>query len=915
MPLHKVGLGREIEMKSLLFCGAATAVLIAQPVWAQDSAPTASVVEELIVTAQKKEESVQDVPIAVSAFTANAMKAQGIEGARDLVQSVPNISFQRRTQRANFQIRGIGSQLSNVAGDDGVGIHLNNAPLTFNFLAESDFFDVERVEVLRGPQGTLYGRNATGGVVNVITNKPSDQFSASVTADIGNYDSRRLQGYVNVPLNDMFDLRVAAYGLDRSGYTKNTLTGSDVDGRSIRGVRATLGFHPTDNFRAFLMYDSFSEDDSRGGRKQLCAKDVGLTSVLGVPTGVAQASLTQGCLGASVYSAASYGTTNQLSSFSGIIARQTGIQPQDSFLGKTVTSDLREIEMVGRPIYRPRAETWELNADWNFTDDLKLTSLTSYTEIEQYTRYDSTGGYSSVVFPNSPLVPTGTINDPQFGLVDRLQSEQGRDGHNTQFTQELRVQSSFDGPWNFNVGAIYVKFKTHDITYVSTDVLATAAKAISPAIYVDPLRNPDYSGHDYYVALTDYQLSSKAAFGEVYWKATDTLKATLGLRYTEDNKQQNGSQSTLFTPGRGYVYSGLQKVQFTALTGRFNLDWSPELSFTNKTLIYASYSRGYKGGGFNGARVVDLGLSSAYQPEYVNAYEIGTKNTLLDGSLLVNLTAFYYNYKGYQIARPVNRVSYTENIDATIKGLEFEGIWEPVHGLRFNANLGYLDTNIDSGHVVDSFNRTQGNSNYVYGNSTQGGCIYNAQGIASLLSLSAGPSALNALGCGGPATLRTRLTAAGVPTATVNSVVSQVFTYGSDVNLFSNGNGEGVVQNLKGNQLPNAPHFTAAIGAQYKWDLNSDWNATIRGDFYHQSRSEARFNNASFDGLRAWDNVNASVIFNKPSSDLTVQFYVRNALGKDTIVGYDVNDENLGSTRILSILDPRLYGVSITKNW
>ena len=168
-------------MKIYLFAGAAMSLVLTSPVWAQEPTPQAqesSIVDELIVTAQKREESMQDVPIAVSAFSQNAMKAQGIDGARDLVQSVPNVSFQRRNTRTNFQIRGIGSQLSAVGGDDGVGIHLNNAPLTFNFIAEADFFDVERVEVLRGPQGTLYGRNATGGVVNVITDKPNDQFSA-----------------------------------------------------------------------------------------------------------------------------------------------------------------------------------------------------------------------------------------------------------------------------------------------------------------------------------------------------------------------------------------------------------------------------------------------------------------------------------------------------------------------------------------------------------------------------------------------------------------------------------------------------------------------------------------------------------------------------------------------------------------
>ncbi|MGH6998743.1 MAG: TonB-dependent receptor plug domain-containing protein [Phenylobacterium sp.] len=173
--------------KALLASASALALVWSTPVWAQSSG--GNVIEELIVTAQKREESVQDVPIAVSAFSEQALKSQGIDGAGNLVQSVPNLTFTRRALRTNFQIRGVGAQLVSTGGDDGVGIHHNNVPLTSNRLADAEFYDVERVEVLRGPQGTLYGRNATGGVVNIITNKPSDEFDASVTAEFGNFNS------------------------------------------------------------------------------------------------------------------------------------------------------------------------------------------------------------------------------------------------------------------------------------------------------------------------------------------------------------------------------------------------------------------------------------------------------------------------------------------------------------------------------------------------------------------------------------------------------------------------------------------------------------------------------------------------------------------------------------------------------
>ncbi|MES2724161.1 MAG: TonB-dependent receptor [Pseudomonadota bacterium] len=900
----------------LMLSATALALVLGLPqiALAQD-ASKGSLIDELIVTAQKREESVQDVPIAVSAFSEQALKAQGIDGAGNLVQSVPNLTFTRRALRTNFQIRGVGAQLVSLSGDDGVGIHENNVPLTANRIADAEFYDVERVEVLRGPQGTLYGRNATGGVVNIITNKPNDQRSGSFTAEFGNYNSLKYQGYINLPLGDKFALRAAGFALQRDGYTTNSLNGQDIDSRDIWAGRVTLAFNPTDNLRTFLLWETFAEDDSRGARKQLCVKDPGPTSVLGVATGAAQAGLTQGCLAASVYDPNAYGTTNQLSTFSGIIARQIGLQPQDSFLGKTISRDLRQVEVVGQPIYRPRTDLYEFNLEWDLTPGLTFTSLTSYNENENYSRGDSTGGYSSVLFGVTPYTPGGILNDPQFGATDRLQSESGGIGHNEQITQELRLQSSFDGPVNFNVGGIYLDYDAMSITYVATNAATAALKVLVPSGYVDPLREPDFTGHNYFVSLTEYKLKSKAVFGEVYWQATDTLRATLGLRYTDDKKWTRGSGSTLFTPGRGPVFTAEQRVQFKETTGRFNLDWKPDLSFTDETLIYGSYSKGYKGGGFNPPGVVALGLNPSYAPEFVNALEVGMKNTLMDGQLLLNLTAFSYDYKGYQIGRSVNRSVYNENIDAKIKGLELESVWSPIENLKLNANIGYLDTKIEQGVVVDTFNRTRGDSAYIYGNSTSGGCVVRATGVAAILAVPGGAATLANRVCSGPASVTAGLVAAGNTPATAAALAAGMYSYGSNVSLYTSGAGEGVRQNLKGNELPNAPKWTMSLGAQYRWELENGWNVTLRGDYYRQTESFMRYNNASFDRIQAWDNLNASLIVANPDIDLTFQMFVKNAMDEDTIVGFDIADENLGSTRSLFLLDPRIYGIAITKGF
>ncbi|HEY9219695.1 MAG TPA: TonB-dependent receptor [Phenylobacterium sp.] len=900
-------------MRNLLLGASALSLTLGVPAIA--AAQEGTVIEELVVTAQKREESVQDVPIAVSAFSEEALKAQRIDGAGNLVQSVPNLTFTRRALRTNFQIRGVGAQLVSASGDDGVGVHHNNVPLTTNRIADAEFYDVERVEVLRGPQGTLFGRNATGGVVNVLTNKPRDEFEAGVTVEFGNYDSQRHQFFVNVPLGDIFSLRVAGFGLQREGYTRNVLNGQDIDDREIWAGRVTLGFDPSETVRGFLLWDFFTEDDTRGARKQLCAKDVGLTSIGGVPTGAAQVAFTRGCLPASVYNPISFGTTNQLSTFSGIIARQVGLQPVDSFLGKTVSSDLREVEVVGRPTYRPRTDIFELNLEWDVTPALTVTSLTSYNENETYQRGDSTGGYSSVVFPNSALAPGGVLNDPQFGLTDRLISESGGRSHSDQWTQELRLQSDFDGPLNFNIGGIYLDYETNTVTYVATNAATAAVRIVQPLAYVDPLREPDFTGHNYFISYTEYQLTSKAAFGELYWQATDTLRVTLGLRYTDDHKWTRGSGSTLFAAGRGPIFTAPQTVDFKEVTGRFNVDWSPDLSFTDDTLIYASYSKGYKGGGFNPPGVVALGLNPSFEPEFVNAIEVGAKNTLLDGSLLLNLTGFHYNYQGYQIGRSVNRSVYNENIDAKIYGAEFEAVWRPLEALRINANFGWLKTEIEEGIVVDTHNRTLGDPNYVYANSTSGGCILTTAGTAAILATPGGVATLTNSACSGPTAITNGLIARGVAAPTAAALSAGAHAFGANVSRYTSGAGEGLLQNLQGNELPNSPEWTVSIGAQYTWQLGDAWQATLRGDYYRQSESMMRYNNAFFDRIRSWENVNASLMFENSDIDLNVQLFVRNLLDEDTIVGWDINDENLGATRSLFLLDPRIYGVSVSKRF
>jgi outer membrane receptor protein involved in Fe transport len=947
-------------LRSLLAVGVCVSALTAFTTSASAQSAGSNVIEELVVTAQKKEEALQDVPIAVSAFDQNALEKSKIDGGPNLVLAVPNVNFSKGNFTGyNFQIRGIGSKLVAGSGDAGTGIHLNNAPLIANNLFETEFYDVERVEVLRGPQGTLYGRNATGGVVNLITAKPKDVFEGNLRAEYGNYNTMKARGMINVPLGDTLALRVAGSYLKRDGFGENIVTGNDADDRDLYGVRATLAFNPSDRFRAWGMWDHFEEDDNRSRiGKQYCTKDTGPANVGGVAFSSAAGGLigqiekglfSQGCSPTSLYSANALGTVNSQATLGGLFGALGGFQTGDAYAGKMQTPGVRDIESSFDPIYKAKTDIYEFNAAFDVTENVTLNWLTAYTVSKLYTRQDYNRYTPSSNFNTTPnpvnafagvpgfatlyagLFPGGAIRDPQNGSANRFTTSDISSGYTTQWSHELRFQSNFDGPFNYNIGGIfsrfqatgdyYVMFNTGTGYYQINNLLNTGnANCTSgpTCVAVDPNADPNRSGHNYYDSYGPYDLTSYAAFGEVYWQMSDNFKWTLGLRYTVDKKEVENHSVVLGTPGSGIGgplpgQPAILKTEFKEPTGRFGFDWKPDLGFTNETLIYAFYSRGYKAGGLNPPPSPGIGVvptSATFKPEFINSYEIGAKNTLLDGTLQLNMTGFYYDYKGYQVSKIINRTSINENIDAEVMGAEFESIWQPVQGLRFNAAIGYLDTKIKNADSIDTFNRTQSNPGLtVVKSSSASNCVVSTAAAATALAVANGdipgttPNPFNLLG------VCTLTSAAGAGTN-----INGTGAIAAGTNAFGGLVSEGVSVDLDGNSLPNAPHWTVSLGAQYTWTMGP-WDATLRGDYYHQTKTFARIYNSVPDRIKAWDNVNLTLTVE--NSDLGVELagFVKNATNEKAITDFYLTDDSSGLYRNAFYTEPRTYGVSVTKRW
>ena len=230
----------------------------------------------IIVTAQRQAQSLQEVPIAVSAFDAQALEAQQIENASDLQLTLPNVTFTKGNfTGSSFTIRGIGDLCVGTSCDSATAIHLNSAPLFGTRLFETEYFDLERIEVLRGPQGTLFGRSATSGVVNIVSAKPDlSGFGASAELEYGNFNSIRGKAMVNLPFGETLGARIAGFYLKRDGYTTNLTDGSDIDDREMYAIRGSLRFEPGPDTTFDLMGYYFREDDNRMRiQKQLCQRD------------------------------------------------------------------------------------------------------------------------------------------------------------------------------------------------------------------------------------------------------------------------------------------------------------------------------------------------------------------------------------------------------------------------------------------------------------------------------------------------------------------------------------------------------------------------------------------------------------------------------------------------------------------
>jgi iron complex outermembrane recepter protein len=587
---------------------------------------------DIVVTAQKRSERLQDVPVSISALGAVDLEGAGVVNITQIAPRVPGFyGGSAGATRPQLYIRGIGSRQFDAGSEASVGVFVDEVYLGRTAGTLGALRDVERIEVLKGPQGTLYGRNTIGGAINVITKGPTRDLQAEAEVGYGNFDAYNLFGAVSGPVvGDAVQARIAGWRTFSKGYMRNPQTGYYAQGVDNYGGRGRLDIEPAANLKLALIAEVLRD---RG----------------------------------SSFSGKNQGTTANPNAVFFAAAGRVPIQTADPYAERTNLDNLLHRDV----------ETYSGKADLDL-GSATLTSITAYRHNR-------------------------ALDDRDFDNTSLSVIQQVSDERSKQFTQELRLTSTPGGALSVGgaVDWILGGFFYHD----KSDRVDTFNFGPDSVKYVLTGRAQTD------VAAQRFKTESWAAFAQATLHLGPTFDVTLGGRYTEDRKSAV-SLGTTTAPGIPLVaanFTTSQGGKFTSVDPRVTLQFRPSRDVN----VYASYNQGFKSGGFQYVPFSAAQANVVFQPEQLDAYEIGFKTQLMDRKLTFNGALFKYDYKDLQVLRVVataggGAATLIQNAaSSTIKGGELELVARP--SSRFEASLTYAYT--DAKYDSFPFNATTDFSN------------------------------------------------------------------------------------------------------------------------------------------------------------------------------------------------------------
>ncbi|WP_372785904.1 TonB-dependent receptor [Phenylobacterium sp.] len=874
------------------------------------AAAASNTIEELVVTAEKRSQSLQDVPVAISAYTSEKRDLLGINSVQDMTNFTPGLAYSSQLDR--ISLRGVG-RLTNVqSADPGVATYSDGVYTSSTVEAGKTPIFTDRVEILRGPQGTLYGRNSIGGAINVISKRPTEEPYGEVRATLGNYGRSLLEMAVSGPLAPDLQFRLAGnWEKQRDGYFTNIVPGMPSEGNVVDTyyIEGQLQAKFGENLEGWVKASVAGWNNGGGGPGARATYTTGPINTTefqpsalfvnpgyacsGVPTNVVNKS-PSGC-----------------------------VNPANSDPRKFAADTANSVSLDETYIFSTQWTYHFGGADLKYIggyDNYHYTLIADQdaTAIQGFTLpvapFFAAGGAAlgAQVTPCS-VVPgcTGVNVRPRYAST--YQENKHWVSH------ELNLSSSGDGDLQWLVGAYYYKegvqqpvFTTlFDQTQLASAGIAAAAPTLTGPVNADTLLRP-------YDDRPEMHDESYAGFGQIDWKFAPDWKTTLGIRYSHDHKYGTedvrvvcyavtsclggatpeglGSLAppvdvtagvvNLATTPRGVVPGGIGGVtflpggfahraydaNFSAWTGTAGVQWDPD----RDTMVYARYSRGYKAGGFNVGISTTLGSSPYTGPEHANNYEVGLKKDFFNHTLQTNLAIYYLDYQDFQAPVTVPAVSggiaqsqgvFLNVPKAVSYGLELETIWSPIDHLQFQLTYAY-----DDAHITD------------------------LKGVIDPTDPTATQPGAKPVGAAGPIDVYT-----GLPTRG---------------------------QDLSGNQLPQSTKNKVALNGTYTWVMDAGslspsvsyiWRDKQYGSIFTRSYNEAP----------SWSQVDARVTWKGKDNKYSVIAYVKNLfddLGYDggatgariagtlpgaTVVSPQRNVVQPGFNITYPLTPPRTYGVEL----
>ncbi len=639
------------RLATILFAGSSFALL-----------PTLAAAQEneseIVVTGRQRAEQIQDVPLAITAFSESFIETAVPTTISDFARYAPNVTLGDNNfagNALNAGIRGISFADLEKSFEPAIGVAIDGVYLGTSTTASFDVFDVESIEILRGPQGTLAGRNTIGGTINIRRSRPTGEAGVRLGARIARYGARDYQLVVNTPSfgDDQFAAKFFAFYRESELFAENLQRPSDQDeGLDNFSGGMTLAYdHPSGDFNAQGTIDFYTD------RSQF-VPPVNLTRP-GADTG---AGLTFCDLGVIIFSDTSgcgFGTIQE--------AEATGLDTYNALVPFRNYID---------------GVNFTLEANWQISDTLKLTSITGYRDSDELLSEDNIG---------SPGFLGGLL--PIFVAV--------RDQEYTQYSQELR----FSWDPSETMGIVY------GLYYLNTEYSISPGQmpAEVPIAGLLPPAQTYAFGAPAQIFFAGQELDSWAAYAEGVFKFAEDWSLTIGARYTYETKdffsdfRYGGDIPGTTTPDPEGIFFFQGSESWGAATGRIILDWQP----TDNLLFYGGWSRGFRSGGWNGRGTRETALGP-YDPEYVDSFEFGIRADLFDRRLRINPTIFHASYEDQQaeFLRPNAAGTATETVvqnaaSATISGVELEVQWAVTEAFSLRGAFGYLDASYDEFLIPD----------------------------------------------------------------------------------------------------------------------------------------------------------------------------------------------------------------------